>query len=567
MNSNYKYLLLLFLVITIGACEEMLEPDPENIYTTERALKEPSFAQGLLDRAYVAGVLANEYTLEDVATDNAVSNNKDNAYLRMATGEWSAIYNPINVWNASYNAIFHLNFFLSIVDDVEWSWKSENRNQMFAKRFKGEALGLRAYYYLRLLTYHGGIGENGDLLGVPLVTDVLSVKDDWAIPRSSYQACVEQIRSDLDEAFKLLPYKWQDITGDQDYNNVYGTQNQNRIQGQIVQALKARLALHAASPAFNDGNYNMALSQEAAAISGALLADIGGVAGLDPQGYLFYDNDNDISQPEILWRNNYANSNNRERQSFPPSLFGNGDINPTQDLVDAFSMTNGYPITSPSSGYDPLKPYDKRDLRLKSYILYNGNKLGSAVINTDVNSPINGLNKSTTSTRTGYYMLKLLRTNVNLDPKVNSSARHFYTHIRFTELFLIYAEAANQAWGPDGDPNGYGFTARNVIAALRKRAGIVASDPYLASITSKEAFAGLIQNERRLELCFEGFRFWDLRRWKLDIDQTVKGVEINGTSYSIIDVEDRNYEEYMYYGPIPNSEIVKYDKLIQNEGW
>ena len=567
MNSNYKYLLLLFLVITIGACEEMLEPDPENIYTTERALKEPSFAQGLLDRAYVSGVLANEYTLEDVATDNAVSNNKDNAYLRMATGEWSAIYNPVNVWNTSYNAIFHLNFFLSIVDDVEWSWKSENRNQMFADRFKGEALGLRAYHYLRLLTYHGGIGSNGDLLGVPLVTSVISVKDDWQIPRSTYQACVEQIRSDLDEAFKLLPYKWQDITGDQDYNNVYGTQNQNRIQGQIVQALKARLALHSASPAFNGGNYNMALSQEAAAISGALLADIGGVAGLDPQGYLFYDNDNDISQPEILWRNNYANSNNRERQSFPPSLFGNGDINPTQDLVDAFSMTNGYPITSPASGYDPLKPYDKRDLRLKSYILYNGNKLGSAVINTDVNSPINGLNKSTTSTRTGYYMLKLLRTNVNLDPKVNSSARHFYTHIRFTELFLIYAEAANQAWGPDGDPNGYGFTARNVIAALRKRAGIVASDPYLASITSKEAFAGLIQNERRLELCFEGFRFWDLRRWKLAIDQTVKGMQINGSDYSIIDVENRNYEDYMYYGPIPNSEIVKYDKLIQNAGW
>jgi len=102
---------------------------------------------------------------------------------------------------------------------------------------------------------------------------------------------------------------------------------------------------------------------------------------------------------------------------------------------------------------------------------------------------------------------------------------------------------------------------------LRKRAGIVASDPYLASITSKEAFAGLIQNERRLELCFEGFRFWDLRRWKLAIDQTVKGMQINGSDYSIIDVENRNYEDYMYYGPIPNSEIVKYDKLIQNAGW
>jgi hypothetical protein len=150
---------------------------------------------------------------------------------------------------------------------------------------------------------------------------------------------------------------------------------------------------------------------------------------------------------------------------------------------------------------------------------------------------------------------------------VNSTRRHFYSHIRFTEVFLIYAEAANEAWGPDLDPNGYGFTARDVIAAIRTRAGIDADDPYLASITTKEGLRGLIYNERRLELCFEGFRFWDIRRWKLDISEKAKGIKIDGNSFEPFEVESRRYESHMYYGPIPNTEITKYDGLLQNQGW
>jgi len=75
-------------------------------------------------------------------------------------------------------------------------------------------------------------------------------------------------------------------------------------------------------------------------------------------------------------------------------------------------------------------------------------------------------------------------------------------------MFLIYAEAANEAWGPDLDPKGYGFTPRSILAAVRKRAGIPIADPYLASITTQADMRELIRNERRIELCFEGQRFW-----------------------------------------------------------
>ena len=77
----------------------------------------------------------------------------------------------------------------------------------------------------------------------------------------------------------------------------------------------------------------------------------------------------------------------------------------------------------------------------------------------------------------------------------------------------------------------------------------------------------LIRNERRLELCFEGFRFWDLRRWNEDLTVTATGVRIENGTYTYFDVEQRNYDnDYMRYGPIPYNEIIKFD-LVQNKGW
>lgn len=564
MNRLNILMMLLFLGAVFGACEEILEPDKDNQYTQNRVLNDPAFAEGILLRAYQ--LLPGEYTQEDAATDNAVSNDKSNIYLKLATGEWTSIYNPISVWTDSYNAIFNINYFLSIVDTVNWSWQSEKRKEMFAKRYKGEALALRGYYHMRLLMNHGGIGPDGNLLGIPLVTDVLEVKDEWQLKRETYQKCVEQIDADFDQAYELLPYTWKNYN-DIDSAKVLGNQNINRIQGKIIRALKARLALYVSSPAFNNGSYNQTKCEEAVVIAGELLTEIGGVSGLDPKGNVFYDGDDDPLNAEILWRNNYAVSNSREVQNFPPSLYGKGNINPSQNLVDAFPMSNGYPITSSRSGYKSTAPYKNRDTRLKAYILYNGNKIGADTINTDINDPVDGLNNTSAATRTGYYLLKLLRTDVNLKPTVNSTKRHFYTHIRFTEIFLIYAEAANELGGPDFKPNNFNFSARNIIAAIRKRAVIPTNDPYLASITTKKEMRELIRNERRIELCFEGFRFWDLRRWKSNINETVKGVQINNNIYNYIDVENRDYEDYMYYGPIPNNEINKYEGLIQNQGW
>ncbi len=77
----------------------------------------------------------------------------------------------------------------------------------------------------------------------------------------------------------------------------------------------------------------------------------------------------------------------------------------------------------------------------------------------------------------------------------------------------------------------------------------------------------LIRNERRIELCFEGFRFYDLRRWKADLNTTAKGIRLVNGEYDTFDVETRNYKDYMIYGPVPYSETLKFSNLQQNAGW
>ncbi len=566
MNSTKIILLALFAIFAITSCD-LLEPIPDNQKDIDYVLKDPQYAEGLYLSSYKS--LPSDYLYTEVATDDAVINQNGNDYRQMATGQWSAIFSPVSNWDKNYTAISNINFFLSVVNNVTWSKYSETKNKLFIDRHTGESRALRAYFLMELLKSQAGLSESGELLGVPLVNKYINAKDEWKLPRASFQTVVDQIYADLDTAMILLPYKWASFPSSADSTLVFGIQNIGRIQGQIALALKAKAALWVASPAFNGGVYSMDKSTYAAELTASLLKEINGVLPTDP---IFYDTDADITNKDIFWRSDYAVNTTRETANFPPSLFGNGRVNPTQNLVDAFPMKNGYPISNPLSNYDPADPYANRDVRLGNYIILNGSTYRTTVIDVSVNSTTNdGLNKTEYSTRTGYYMKKLLRADANLTPGSSVSKRHFYPYIRYTELFLNYAEMANEAWGPDGDPNGYGFTAKTIIKAIRGRnSNIPTTDPYLASITTKETMRELIHNERRLELCFEGHRFWDIRRWMdgTAITQTAKGVSINNTQFDIIDVEKRMYQlPAAYYGPILQTERNKNSLLEQNKGW
>lgn len=572
----------------LTGCDDLFEPAIENNLGLEYMYENSQYAEGILANAYTCIPCAG-YSFNDVATDDAVSNDAENSWRKIASGMWTANNNPADRWTSCRSAIQYINLFLANADKVKWA-KDEVVAQMFCDREKAEAYGLRAMYMYYLLEAHAGYTEDGVLMGVPILTEPEAAGSNFNVPRSTFVDCMKALKEDARWALEGLPWEYGDAAEMQRLSakyagadqgkvtRVFGANFIGRMSGKVVEAFVAKADLLAASPAYSDQS---GVDWKTAAASAAkVLNHIGGVDGMDPTGWTWYCNVDDIeklspteSPAEILWRGERAKSLSLEEDNFPPTLYGNGRINPTQNLVDAFPMLNGYPVSHLSGEYDENLPYANRDPRLEAYILYNGCKAGNT--NKEIFTAADGttndaLNKVVgRSTRTGYYLRKLLRQDISLDPNAKADQYHYTPRIRYTEIFLAYAEAANQAYGPQ-DKGGNGYSAYDVVKKLRHRAGIGRDngDAYLESIKNDQAkMAELIRNERRIELCFEGFRFWDLRRWKSNLTETAKGMNISGTRYTPMEVDKRSFSEYMYYGPIPYSEVLKYDELKQNQGW
>lgn len=572
--------------------------------------EESKYADGLLMYGY--GRLPYLTTTQtDIATDDAVTNNQTNSYKLMAEGAWQSDNNPMSQWDNCKDGIQYINLFLTKVEKVKWAPSAVSKQQMFIDRLKGEAFGLRAILYYYLLQAHGGYADDGVLYGVPLLTTPEDGSSDFNQPRATFAECVQQIFADCDSAMALLPYDYENISTDAEipakykelgayltsYNLVFGSKASGLLSAKVAEATKAQVALLAASPAFRD--QSGVTSAEAATLCANVLKRIGGMEGFDKTGNkdwfqsAFKSMIETVANPEILWREDRQKNASQERENFPPTLYGNGRVNPSQNLVDAFPMRSGRPITDPASGYNPNDPYANRDPRLADNILYNGRTLRKSEIITGTYPKINdkgiaeyddNLNYRSTSTRTGYYLLKLLRDDVSPLSSSIIEQQHIYPRIRYTEIFLAYAEAANDAWGPKADPMGVGFTAYDVIKAIRERAGLATDeigmplpegDTYLEECANDQAkMTTLIRNERRLELCFENKRFWDLRRWMMPLNETVKGMKIDRNeetgelTYTVINVEERKYDNsYQCYGPIPKGEVLKWSNLKQNKGW
>jgi len=563
--NKFKFVSIFLLSVVFTSCESLLEENnTDGKYTDETVFKSPILAEGVLLKAY--NLMPNEYDLNDsYATDDAVTNVVTNDMISMATGGFTARLYPLSVYTQSYNAFMQINRFIDNMDRVVWAYKEPDyaeRNELYLKKLKGEAYALRAWWGARLLQYHGGMGSDDVLLGYPIVTTFITDAEAAKLPRNTYAECVQQIFADCDNAILNLPLKWTDAGLTANQKLVIGAYNMNRISGIGAMAIKSRVALLAASPAFSaqSGVTNAMAAQMAANVMRAHI----GITGLDPKDVEFYKNGNVTatilnSYREALWFTTIkANDSGREANFFPPSKFGKGQVNPSQNLVEAFGFNTGDPFNISSPSYDPAKPYNNRDPRLAKYIVYHNTKIGADSVKITSGSNATG----PTATRTGYFIRKLLDETVLLTPGAIVGKPHSTLHLRYTEVLLNFAEAANEAVGPDGTIDG--FTARAVIKALRTRSAIT-STTYVNGL-DKAGLAGLIKNERRIELCFEGFRFWDLRRWNhiAKMNETVKG--INPATLQTFDVEKRVYESYMIYPPIPYDETLIY-KLVQNKGW
>ena len=610
-----RNIILYFIgLLAFCSCDDMFEPADENNRQLEDLALESSYAHGILiygyDRLPYITNVASQWSLTDVATDDAVTNLKTSNFLNMATGTWASDNNPMSQWDNCKDGIQYVNLFFKIVDKSSWAPSAVSKQQMFVDRLKGEAFGLRAIFYYYLLQAHGGYADDGVLYGVPLLTEPEDGSSDFNQPRATFAECVKQCFADCDSAMALLPEVYKDIESENEipakykalganfsgYNLVFGDKARGLVSARIAEAVKAQVALLAASPAFRD--QSGVTSAEAATLCANVLKRIGGLEGFDKDGNIWYKNKTKLEpsaaeMPEILWREDRHKNADQERENFPPTLYGNGRVNPSQNLVDAFPMRNGRPISDAQSGYNAKNPYANRDPRLDEYVIYNGMTFRKTEIITGNYPKINdkgnpeyddNLGYGSSSTRTGYYLKKLLRDDVSPLSSSLIEQQHIYPRIRYTEIFLAFAEAANDAWGPKADPTGIGFTAYDVIKAIRERAGLATNeigvalpegDVYLEECAGDQAkMTNLIRNERRIELCFENKRFWDLRRWLLPLNETVNGVEINRNeetgelTYKLLVVEKREFDNsYQCYGPIPKGEVLKWSNLKQNKGW
>lgn len=587
----------------LTACDDVFTPAAENMKDINEMENDPTMARGFVLTAYRNLPNYEVGTGTDVATDDAVTNEKGANWSKYATGSWTVqSWDPTGRWNNDLSSMQYLYIFLnSNVSNIGFL-KNANENKLMQRRLTGEAYGLLATHAYYLLRAHAGFDNEGKLLGTQLFDGYVGTDADFNQPRKTFQEHVDFILANIEKADKLLPMDYEPVTSDDKvpakyddilnvpevtsvkdgkmgiYNKVMGENARQLINGLILRAIKARTLLLAASPAFQDPAQNNVTWAQAADAAAEVVDYVGGPSGLPSTGLTYYDNDAEMealqtgsNPPEIIWRSTKnAEEIDDEKNNFPPSLYGSGRTNPTQNLVDAFPDAKGYPITDARSEYDKSNPYANRDPRLAKYIIYNGATAGvdNKVIKTGSSSGDDGIGRRDASTRTGYYMKKMLRMTANCNPSNTSKVTKYSCKARFTEFFLDYAEAANEAWGPK-NPGTHAYSAYDVIKAIRHRAGLT-DDTYLDECAGDQAkMRELIRNERRLELCFEGFRFWDLRRWnQLDKLTSVQGIDWNNDTFTILpNVEERHFDSYMNYGYIPYSEALKYSNLHQNKGW
>lgn len=549
--------LFLIIALIMPACNDYFD------YENNTLIKENLVFS---DYTYINRALANAYTqlpasfnridngMLASATDEAEHAWDYSTIQRFNNGSWDSYSNPDDTWSRQYQLIRRAYVFLNgtdtvtfrnfrYVDDVTY-----NRYTLELKQFRAQARFLIAFSYFELFKRYGG---------VPIADHLMSVDEDLDLPRNSVSEVVNFIVANCDSAIRILP-------------KTYDGSNTGRATLGAAMALKCRIFLYAASPLYNNGSYNKALCDSAARIASAFISPAGSLKSTyslqSNYGVLFTRTTN---SKELIFERRDGNSNSYEKANFPIGFDGSGvgATCPSQNLVDAYEMTNGKPITDPTSGYNPVDPYKNRDARLGFTIIINNSTFKGRPIQLWTDG-LDGKGKEKAS-KTGYYLKKYVDDNLNL--LQNNTSRHTWYYFRLGEIYLNYAEAMNEAFGPTDAR--YGLSAVDAVNAIRLRAGM--PNLVAADYASADALREKIRNERRIELAFEEHRSWDVRRWK--IAESTLGADLRGMdivknadatfTYTPYVVEKRVFLPKMYYYPIPNAEIIKDKKLEQNPDW
>ena len=569
-----KILLLIITCLTVlTSCEDFLD---KNVVTTQN--EEFTFAsyENAISVAYsVYSDLprgleeiwgSNGSAMMASATDEAEFTIQTHSVQKFNTGSWLPTDMPDNPFNKYYASIRKVYNFLDNADRINYDDVRDNPSQpgIYESHLENvrqlihEVLLLRAFYMFELIKRFGG---------VPIVKEKYDLDVDYStLKRNTLEECINEIIFWCDSTAKVLPVKQVDA-------------ELGRLTSGAAKALKSQVLLFAASDLWNNSSWaegypNPELISlpagdrnarwKAAADAAKVVIDMEAAAGYGLETHASLFGTTAYRSNEIIFCRRDAASNSFEKVNLPISydLVTGGNC-PSQNLVDAFqvkkSETEAVDFDWTNSAH-ANNPYGSRDPRLAAFVVLNN----SWFKERNVESWTGGRDGAgvRNATPTGYYIKKFVYPYSDLT--TNKTSVHTWIYIRLSEIYLNYIEALNEYDPGNSDIEKY-------YNMIRKRSGVAM--PGLPSGLTQKEVRKLIRQERFVELCFEGKRWFDLRRWMDEetLKQPLRAVEItkngSGFTYHPYKLEERAFAKKLYFYPIPQSELNKLPDWVQNPLW
>ena len=487
------------ICLTFASCDSWLDVNPSDQYSAETFWKTKEHAKAGIMGCYNALMpWRSLHTMEfDMLTANAMPYNEANGTQAIGKGEHLSTNALIaSLWKNCYTGIGRANTFIGNVESVDMG--ETEKAQML-----GEAKFLRAFFYLNLVDKFGG---------VPLITEVPNADKHKDLPRNTKEEVISQIIKDLVDAIAVLP-------------KTYGSSDLGRATHGAALALKARTLL-----------YNSCWPEAAA--TAKLLMDEGTYKLFNDYRHFFSESNK--HNCEVIF--NIETKSPEYSTNYDADIWRLNRPAPLKELVDTYLCVDGKTIAE-SPLYDPEHPYENRDPRLlKSIVCIGYSYLGKIITKEDVATTGFGVKKYTS-----------YEDDVTI-PLVERSAFNFIL-IRYAEVLLTYAEAQNEASGPDQ-------SVYDAINQLRKRPDI--NMPEVEKGLTKEQMREIIRRERRIELTFEGLYYSDILRWKT-AEKENNGMMHNYEGIGVVKRAFNPIRDYMW--PIPYNQIVLNPSLQQNPNW
>ncbi len=586
---------IILLLFALNACQDVLDVVPSDKLSIDRLLNKETQIENFRDNSYnnlntsftgqSSGQLLEAYTDDAFRSGTGVTYNWHNALLTPSNSYFAGA-----IWNSCWEGIRKCNLAIKYIPQSRVS--KEQLSEVKLNRWIAEVKVLRAWYHFDLIKNFGP---------VPFVDEPFGADfDGWnELTRPSYDEIATRIVEECDAVISegLLPLRW---SNNSDFD---------KINLAVAYALKSRVLLYNASTLNNPGN-DQSKWQRAASAAQACVSELSGQYNLLPianYDQLFSQAENAFND-EVIFRSKVNGAGIMNSQNGvdlnslgSPTQSANCGAVPTQELVDCFELLDGaLPVlayTNPdhtsatyAAGYneDPgSNPYVGRDARLQYAIVFNSSTYGKykgqaqsepdLVIYTYEGKSGTGFNPNPTSeleaevrrSCTGYYSKKYRSASYWGSTTGGTNSNKIY--FRLAEAYLNLAEANCELNKLD--------EAITALDMIRERAG----QPKISLVPgfekTKDFLLERIRNERRVELCFEGHRFFDQRRWDVleETNKVITGMQIvssDGTdvgefSYNRVKINvprSANSDKYLVL-PIPQNEARKLTGLGQPEAW